>query len=97
MKVKHSNIADLRHSYEEFINEWNKELEYIEIQTSGSTGKPKTIRLAKKAMLASAKKTLQYFDLKKHDRVVLCLPMQTVAAKNDDRKSDSWKFGTRTN
>ena len=39
MKVKHSNIVDLRHSYEEFINEWNNDLEYIEIQTSGLQSK----------------------------------------------------------
>ncbi|MDG1842562.1 MAG: AMP-binding protein [Crocinitomicaceae bacterium] len=81
MKINHSNIPELRHSYEEFINEWNNDLGYIEIQTSGSTGKPKTIRLAKTSMLASAKKTLQYFNLKKHDRVILCLPIQTIAAK----------------
>ena len=64
-----------------FINEWNNDLDFIEIKTSGSTGKPKTIRILKKHMTASARMTGNFLELKKGDTALLCLSPLTVAGK----------------
>lgn len=64
-----------------FINEWNNDLDFIEIKTSGSTGKPKTIVLKKEHMIASAKMTGEFLQLKKDDVALLCLSPNTVAGK----------------
>lgn len=64
-----------------FINEWNNDLDFIEIKTSGSTGKPKTIVLKKEHMIASVKMTGEFLKLKKDDVALLCLSPNTVAGK----------------
>lgn len=53
----------------------------IVVSTSGSTGHPKKIDLQKKHMIASAKATISFFDLKKDDRIWLCLPVKYIAGK----------------
>lgn len=50
-------------------------------KTSGTTGAKKTIELPKTAMLISAKNTIDFFQLKKGDVAVLCLPIQYIAGK----------------
>jgi len=50
-------------------------------KTSGTTGKPKTIELPKNAMLASAKNTVHFFNLKEGDVAALCLPIEYIAGK----------------
>ena len=55
--------------------------EIIVQQTSGTTGTPKSIELLKKSMLTSAKNTIDFFQLKQGDAVVLCLPIQYIAGK----------------
>ncbi len=42
---------------------------------------PKEIQLPKKHMMASAKATISFFDLKKKDKILLCLPMSFIAGK----------------
>ncbi len=64
-----------------FIFEWFNKNNYIEQKTSGSTGTPKTLKLKKTAMLASAQKTLEFFKLKKGEKVLLCLPAHYIAGK----------------
>lgn len=64
-----------------FVNEWNNELDFIEIKTSGSTGKPKTIKLHKKYMVASAKMTGKFLKLEKGNSALLCLSANTIAGK----------------
>lgn len=64
-----------------FINEWNNDLDFIEIKTSGSTGNPKTIKLRKKHMIASAKMTGDFLKLEKGNTALLCLSPTTVAGK----------------
>jgi O-succinylbenzoic acid--CoA ligase len=64
-----------------FLKEWANEKDYVIGQTSGSTGTPKTIRLSKKAMIASAIRTNQFFQLKKGDNVLLCLSANYIAGK----------------
>ncbi len=81
MKINIAEIHELIESYQSFLNEWNNDSDYMEIKTSGSTGNPKTIQLSKKAMKASANKTIKYFELKENDTALLCLPLHTIAAK----------------
>ena len=64
-----------------FILDFLSDSEFIFQQTSGSTGIPKTIQLSKRAMLESAKMTTDFFQLKKLDNAVLCLPIKYIAGK----------------
>jgi O-succinylbenzoic acid--CoA ligase len=64
-----------------FLQEWYNQNKYIEVNTSGSTGTPKTIKLNKDFVAASAQRTIQYFNLKKGDCILHCLPTKYVAGK----------------
>ena len=50
-------------------------------KTSGTTGSPKEYVLHRESMIRSARRTLNFFKLKKEDRALLCLPMKYVAGK----------------
>ena len=64
-----------------FILDFLNNSETITQQTSGTTGKHKIIELQKKSMVASAKNTIDFFQLKEGDIAVLCLPIQYIAGK----------------
>lgn len=64
-----------------FLKEWLNHNTTISSSTSGSTGKPKRIELLKSAVLKSAELTCSYFNLKKDDKVLLCLPTNFIAGK----------------
>jgi o-succinylbenzoate---CoA ligase len=64
-----------------FLKEWYSGENFIEVKTSGSTGSPKTIRLTKDFVLQSAQRTLRFFQLKKGDQVLHCLPLKYIAGK----------------
>jgi len=64
-----------------FLKEWMDDKEYVTGKTSGSTGTPKTIRLSKKAMMASALRTNRFFGLQKGDNALLCLSANYIAGK----------------
>lgn len=64
-----------------FLSDWMAETQHIFIQTSGSTGVPKRIKVQKSAMVASALKTIAFFNLQKNDKVLLCLSTQYIAGK----------------
>ena len=68
-------------SFWNFIKTWLNEKNYVEVKTSGSTGTPKIIRLEKKRMIASAKATGDFFNLKPNDKALLCLPCDYIAGK----------------
>lgn len=55
--------------------------QYISVNTSGSTGEPKKLAISKKAMIQSAKQTNAFFNLSKHDHLLLCLPVDFIAGK----------------
>ena len=65
----------------EFLKEWNNDETYVLAQTSGSTGTPKTIRLEKGKMIASAKMTGEFFDLKNCQTALLVLSPKFIAGK----------------
>jgi o-succinylbenzoate synthase len=56
-------------------------VDFLLQKTSGSTGEPKTIKLKESAMIASARKTLNFFNLKEGDTALLCLPAHYIAGK----------------
>tara|TARA_B110000444_G_C18850384_1_gene605116 strand:+ start:5656 stop:6705 length:1050 start_codon:yes stop_codon:yes gene_type:complete len=53
----------------------------IEIKTSGSTGDSKILLMKKSIMINSAKKTGEFFNLKKEQKALLCLPIKFIAGK----------------
>jgi O-succinylbenzoic acid--CoA ligase len=64
-----------------FILEWIFDDPFIKVKTSGSTGNPKWIRIEKDKMIQSALMTGRFFDLKKSDKALLCLPVDFIAGK----------------
>lgn len=64
-----------------FINEWFSEDVCITSSTSGTTGTPKKISIPKSAMKLSAQMTGNFFDLKKGDSALLCMPVGFIAGK----------------
>lgn len=72
---------DRKGEFTGFLKEWYSDKKYIEVKTSGSTGTPKTIRLNKEFVAESAQRTLHFFELKKNDRILHCLPIQYIAGK----------------
>ena len=64
-----------------FILEWFNQNNYIELTTSGTTGSPKKIRILKQAMIHSSIATGAFFDLKKGDKALHCLPTKYIAGK----------------
>lgn len=64
-----------------FLKEWYALADFVEVKTSGSTGTPKIIRLKKEFVAESAQRTLQFFQLKKDERILHCLPLKYIAGK----------------
>ena len=64
-----------------FLEEWWNEMDFIEVKTSGSTGTPKPIQLSKQAIVASARKTISFFNIKASNTLLLCLPVHFIAGK----------------
>ncbi|MFC6999276.1 AMP-binding protein [Rufibacter roseus] len=63
----------------EFCKNWLLGVQEFPVQTSGSTGTPKLLALKREAMEASAKRTLQIFDLLSGDKVLVCLNTEYIA------------------
>lgn len=78
---KTANKTGWEKEWLEFLAEWYDKGDSIVVNTSGSTGVPKTISLKKKFVADSAKRTIKYFDLKRKDAVLHCLPSRFIAGK----------------
>lgn len=63
-----------------FLEQWTQQESFV-VNTSGSTGDPKPITVLNKFALASAQKTLEFFELKKGSSALLCLSPSTIAGK----------------
>lgn len=68
-------------SVREFLIEWFSDSSTVNLHTSGSTGVPKLIVAEKSRMVASAKMTLDYLNLKPGDTALLCLSVNYIAGK----------------
>lgn len=64
-----------------FLKVWLNDSDQIELFTSGSTGKPKKVIVQKDAMLASAQRTLSFFNLRAREKVLLALSANYIAGK----------------
>ncbi|WP_298653223.1 AMP-binding protein [uncultured Proteiniphilum sp.] len=81
---RESSLADtspFHHQLYLFLKEWFSKSPTLRLHTSGSTGTPKEITVRKEQMLQSAKITCDFFDLKKNNKALLCLPMEYIAGK----------------
>ncbi len=72
---------DFEQSIGEFLLDWLDNKPYVSIMTSGTTGAPKEIRLSKKAMIASALATGNFFELEPGNKALLCLSSDFIAGK----------------
>lgn len=64
-----------------FTDLWNEGAETFTVETSGSTGPPKKIVLSRNQLIASAKRTLNYFGLKPGDSALLAISPATIGGK----------------
>ena len=64
-----------------FIEEWIDDKDFVWQTSSGTTGNPKKLKLPKKSMVLSARKTCKIFDLRFGNTVLLCLPIDYIAGK----------------
>ena len=64
-----------------FLIQWFESDNELECMTSGSTGKPKVIKHTREALIASAKDTLQFFNLESRSKLILALPIEFIAGK----------------
>ncbi|MDB5262357.1 MAG: acyl-CoA synthetase [Adhaeribacter sp.] len=63
----------------EFCRNWlNGQQEFV-VHTSGSTGPPKNITLTRAQLEASARRTVDFFQLKEADRVLVCLNVEAIS------------------
>lgn len=63
----------------DFCQKWKKGQAHFHFMTSGSTGSPKPIQISREAMIASAKVTGEWLQLKPNDVALVCLPIHYIA------------------
>jgi O-succinylbenzoic acid--CoA ligase len=80
-KLSDALLPDWEREVYEFIREWFGNKESVEVRTSGTTGEPRKYKVSKKAMLVSARKTIDFFNLKPGDTALLCLSPKYIAGK----------------
>lgn len=78
-RINDGDVANWEKEIFRFIRKWFDQNDFIYANTSGSSGKPKQIKLLKKHMLISASATLNFLDIKKGDKILLCLPAEYIA------------------
>ena len=64
-----------------FIHNWLIGKEKILQHSSGTTGISKEIKLSRNSMITSARNTCRYFDLRKGNTALMCLPVEYIAGK----------------
>lgn len=65
----------------DFLQDWNSQSDTVAVRTSGSTGTPKTLLVEKRRMLASARMTCDFLNLKAGDSALLCMSLDYIGAK----------------
>ena len=76
-------VAQLRFELEllVFLRTWFDDNQELEVKTSGSTGTPKVMSVSKERMMNSARLTLEFLQLERGDRALLCMPLEYIAGK----------------
>lgn len=80
-KTGNPSVPEWEQELFSFLIEWFSDSDFIFAQTSGSTGEPKLIELSKSVMQKSAERTIEYFGLKKGNRLMQSLPCRYIAGK----------------
>lgn len=75
-------------TYPEFVEEWRNEGDFIECHTSGSTGTPKCILLPKSQMAASARRTLDFFQIPDGSHFYSCIAPDFIGGKMQAVRSE---------
>lgn len=65
----------------EFLDDWDRPVDYITVKTSGSTGTPKVLNVLKANMRRSAEITCRFLGLCPGDTALLCMPLDYIAGK----------------
>ena len=65
----------------DFLLDWLKPNQYLEVKTSGSTGISKNIKVKKEHMVNSALATGDFFELLPGSTALMCLPAKYIAGK----------------
>ena len=68
-------------TFEEFIEEWRNDKDYIIVHTSGSTGDPKEIKLPKNFVRESAERTNGFFGLTRDSHFHSCVSPDFIGGK----------------
>ena len=71
--------TDFEQSTLVFCRQWLNGQATFSLKTSGSTGNPKTIEVTREQMQISARQTIEYFNLKPEDTVLVCLNTAYIA------------------
>ena len=79
--IQQANVELWKKKVYIFILEWLNTEDSVIVHTSGSTGKPKPIHILKEQMVNSALATGIFFNLKRNDKALLCLPCDYIAGK----------------
>ena len=80
-KLFQTGLADWEKSLWRFIADWYSDSPFVTLRTSGSTGTPKLIEVSKEMMCVSARKTLQFLNIKPNNTALLCLSADYIAGK----------------
>ena len=80
-KLSVDSLQEWEKEFYSFLKEWFSLSPTIKAQTSGSTGEPSTIELPRQVMEASARRTIEYFNLKEGNYALLSLPCRFIAGK----------------
>jgi O-succinylbenzoic acid--CoA ligase len=64
-----------------FLLNWVSDKKAIALKTSGSTGEPKSISVEKATMIFSAQQTSDYFQFKRNEKWLLCLPAEFIGGQ----------------
>lgn len=75
-------------TYPEFVVEWRNEGDFIECHTSGSTGTPKCILLPKHQMEASARRTIDFFQIPEGSHFYSCIAPDFIGGKMQAVRSE---------
>lgn len=68
-------------TYDDFLAEWRNDSDSIRCFTSGSTGAPQPILLPKREVLASARRTVDFFNLGKDSFLYSCVSPDFIGGK----------------
>ena len=73
--------TEQKEKIETFLSLLRDNSKSISCKTSGSTGSPKVIELSKKALMASAQNSIDFFKLNPKQSAILCMSVDFIAGK----------------